>query len=89
MSPSLAVVTPLAAGIVDWGSLLEVIWASLAGAIGVTAVFSLAVLGAVRSIESVREGRPLAAGVFGAVSLAGLAACFVAIVLGIAIMASK
>ena len=80
---------PLAAGIVDWGSLLEVIAVSLVGGVGVTAVFSLAVLGAVRSVDSAREGRPVAAGAFAAVAFAALAGCLAAIVYGIAIMVSK
>jgi len=83
------VIPPLAAEVVDWGSLLEVIVVSLVGGVGVTAAFSLAVLGAVRSVDSARERRPVAAGVFGAVAIAALAGCLAAIVYGIAIMVSK
>jgi len=83
------VIRPLAAEVVDWGSLLEVIVVSLVGGVGVTAAFSLAVLGAVRSVDSARERRPVAAGVFGAVAIAALAGCLAAIVYGIAIMVSK
>ena len=82
-------IPPLAAEVVDWGSLLEVIVVSLVGGVGVTAAFSLAVLGAVRSVDSARERRPVAAGVFGAVAIAALAGCLAAIVYGIAIMVSK
>ncbi|HLL87532.1 MAG TPA: hypothetical protein VK387_09505 [Thermoleophilaceae bacterium] len=82
-------IRPLAAEVVDWGSLLEVIVVSLVGGVGVTAAFSLAVLGAVRSVDSARERRPVAAGVFGAVAIAALAGCLAAIVYGIAIMVSK
>ena len=80
---------PLAAEVVDWGSLLEVIVVSLVGGVGVTAAFSLAVLGAVRSVDSARERRPVAAGAFGAVAIAALAGCLAATVYGIAILASK
>jgi len=83
------VIPPLAAEVVDWGSLLEVIVVSLVGGVGVTAAFSLAVLGAVRSVDSARERRPVAAGVFGAVAIAALSGCLAAIVYGIAIMVSK
>ena len=80
---------PLAAGIVDWDSLLEVLVVSLVGGVGITAVFSLAVLGAVRSVDSAREGRPLLAGTFGAVALAALAVCLAAVAYGIVVMVSK
>ncbi len=58
--------------VVDVGALVEVIWVSLLAGIGVTAVFSLALLGATRSTEARRAGRGGAAAGFGV--LAGLAA---------------
>ena len=80
---------PLAAQVVDWGSLLEVVVVSLVAGVGVTAVFSVAVLGAVRSVDSARDGRRLAAGTFGAIALVALAGCLVATAYGIVIMVSK
>ena len=80
---------PLAAEIVDWGSLLEVIVVSLAAGVGLTAVFSLAVLGAVRSVDSARDRRPLVAGAFVALALAALGVCLAAVAYGIGIMISK
>ena len=79
----------LAAKIVDWGSLLQVVWVSLVGGVGLTAVFSVAVLGAVRSVDFVRAGRRVAAGAFGALALVALAASLAAILYGIALMAGK
>jgi hypothetical protein len=83
-------VTPvLAAAIVDWSALGEVIGVSLVVGVGVTAVFSVAVLGAVRSVDSARDGRPLAAGAYGTLALVAVAGCFAAIVFGIVLMVSK
>ena len=51
--------------IVDTGALFEVIWVSLLAGIGVTAVFSLALLGTTRFSEARRAGRTGAAAGFG------------------------
>ena len=59
------------AAVLDTGALLEVIWVSLVAGIGVTAVFSLALLGGTRFSESRRAGRTGAAaglGLLGALS---------------------
>jgi hypothetical protein len=80
---------PVAAEIVDWGSLLEIVVVSLVAGVGLTAVFSIAVLGAVRSVDSARDGRRITAGAFGAITLVALAACLAAIVYGVAIMVAK
>ena len=42
---------PLADAVVDWGALLEVVWTSLLGGIGVTAIFAVAILGATRAVD--------------------------------------
>ena len=61
------------AAVVDTGALIEVIWVSLVAGIGVTAVFSIALLGATRSAEARRAGRSGSAAGFGALgALAGL-----------------
>jgi hypothetical protein len=82
-------VTPLAAEIVDWASLGEVVVVSLVVGVGVTAVFSLAVLGAVRSVDAARDGRPVVAAAFGTVALAALAGCLAAVAFGGVVMVSK
>lgn len=66
--------------VVDTGALLEVIWVSLLAGIGVTGVFSLALLGTTRSAEARRAGRGATATGFGL--LAALAA--LAFVAGVA-----
>jgi hypothetical protein len=82
------VAAPLAA-IVEWDPLLEVVAVSLVAGVGVTAVFSIAVLGAVRSADFRRDGRPLEAAFFGLLSLAALAVSLAAIVYGMTVMVSK
>jgi len=79
---------PLAA-IVEWDALLEVVVVSLVVGVGVTAVFSIAVLGAVRFVDFRRDGRPVEAAFFGLLSLVALAVSLAAIVYGMAVMVSK
>lgn len=75
--------------IVDWATLGKVVAAALVAGIGVTAAFSIAVLGATRSIEMRRDGRGTEASVFAALGFAGAGLCVAAIVLGIIVMSSK
>jgi hypothetical protein len=82
-------VAPPVAAIVEWDALLEVVVVSLVVGVGVTGVFSIAVLGAVRFVDFRRDGRPIEAGFFGLVSLIALIASVAAIVYGIALMVSK
>ena len=51
----------LADSVVDWGALLEVVWTSLVGGIGVTAIFAVAILGATRAVDLRQAGNPAAA----------------------------
>lgn len=78
-------VAPIAA-IVDWGALLEVVVVSLVGGVGLTALFSFAVAGAISFVDFRREGRPVEAGAFAALALVAIAACLVGVVYGIGVM---
>ncbi len=78
---------PIAA-IVDWQALFEVVVVSLLAGVGLVAVFSIAVAGAVRFADFRRDGRPLEAGAFALVALVALAVCLVAIAAGIVVMVS-
>ena len=49
----------------DWGAVLEVVWSSLLGGIGVTAAFAVGILGATRAAVHRREGNLAVAGVYG------------------------
>jgi hypothetical protein len=79
----------LIGSVVDWSSLGKLVWtASLAG-IGVTLIFSIAILGATRAVDSSRDGRPGGVAVFGVLGLAALAVVAAAVVYGIVVMAQK
>lgn len=77
------------ATIVDTGALLKTVVASAMAGIGVTLIFSLAILGATRFIESSRDGRSIQAAAFGALALIALAGATAAVTLGIIVMSSK
>jgi hypothetical protein len=88
-APGLEAVAPLAADIVDWGQLLEVVEAGLIAGVGISIAFSLLILGAVRAGEAQQQARPLAMAGYGAVAVIGLAVCVGAVVFGVSTMLSK
>jgi hypothetical protein len=78
-----------AATIVDVSALLKtVLWAFVSG-VGVTVMFSIAVLGAARFADMNRDGRPAAAAAFGALTVIGLVTVGAVVAIGIIVMASK
>lgn len=79
----------IAGSAVDWGALLEVVWTSLLGGIGVTAIFAVAILGGTRAMDRRQDGNAAAAGVYGVLTAVALAAVAVAVVLGILVMTQK
>ena len=79
----------LADAVVDWGALLEVVWTSLVGGIGVTAIFAVAILGATRAVDLRQDGNVVAAGAYAVLTVVALAAVLVAVVLGILVMTQK
>ena len=79
----------LADPVVDWGELLNVVWTSLLGGIGVTAVFAVALYGAVRATDARRNGTiALAAGYWVLMALA-IAVVLASIVFGVTVMTQK
>lgn len=75
--------------IVDTTTLLDLVGVSLLAAVGVTAAFSVAILGATRFADFRRNGRVVEAACFGALTALALAACLGAIVYGIVEIQSK
>ena len=75
--------------IVDTTTLLDLVGVSLLAAVGVTAAFSLAILGATRFSDLRRDGRAVEAAAFGALTALALAACVAAIVYAIVEIQSK
>jgi hypothetical protein len=79
----------LAESIVDWGTLGKVLLASLAAGVGVTVVFSLAIVGAARFAEMRRDGRTIEAGGYAVLLGLSLVVVVAAVALGIIVMAKK
>ena len=77
------------AEIIEGKALLESVLYSLAAAIGVSIAFSTALWGATRAVEARRDDRIAAAFAAAGLMLIGLAACGVAVVLGVLAMTSK
>lgn len=77
------------ATIVDTAALLKTIVASFVAGVGVTLIFSLAILGAARFADLNRDGRPVAAVAFGTLAVVALAAAAAAVVIGIIVMTRK
>jgi hypothetical protein len=79
----------IAAQVVDWETIGKVILAAFVAGLAVSGGFAFTILGAVRSAEMRRTGRPLEAGGFAVVGIVGVAVCIAAIVGGIVAMTTK
>jgi hypothetical protein len=77
------------ATIVDTQALLRTVAAAFVAGVGVTIIFSLAILGAARFADLSRDGRPAAAAAFGALAVVALAAAAAAVTIGIIVMVRK
>ena len=74
---------------VDRGAVVDVIWASLLAGVGVTAVFSVGILGASRSVELRRDGHTAAAGAYAVLTVLAFAVVVAAMAFGIVVMTQK
>jgi hypothetical protein len=54
---------------IDWGQLLELVWAAALAGVAVAVCFALIILGAARASESRRNDRAAAATAYGALSV--------------------
>ena len=77
------------ATVVDTQALLSTSAAAFIAGVGVTLIFSLAILGASRFVDMTRDGRPAAAIAFGAVGVLALLAAGTAVTIGIIVMTQK
>lgn len=80
---------PIADPVVDWDALLEVVYTSVIGGIGVTAIFALAIFGGTRAIDLRRDGNVVAAGIYGALTTLAFAGVVATVVFGIVVMTQK
>lgn len=77
------------ATIVDTQALLKTVIAAFIAGVGVTLIFSLAILGASRFADRSRDGRPAAAIAFGALGVVALLGALAAVTVGIIVMTRK
>jgi len=77
------------ATVVDTEALLRTIAAAFVAGVGVTFIFSLAIVGAARFADMSRDGRPVAALAFGILGVIALAAAAAAVTIGIIVMTQK
>lgn len=79
----------LAATIVDWGALGNVVLTSLIAGVGASATFALAVLGVTRSSDERRQGRGAVATAYLLVGAAAGLLVLAAMVYGVVLMSGK
>lgn len=77
------------ASIVDTDALLKTIVAAFVAGVGVTFIFSLAILGASRFVDLSRDGRGAEAIAFGVLALVAVLVALAAVTLGIIVMSQK
>ncbi len=75
--------------VVDTEALLRTIAAAFVAGVGVTFIFSLAIVGAARFADMSRDGRPVAALAFGILGVIALGAAAAAVTIGIIVMTQK
>jgi hypothetical protein len=79
----------IVAKIIDTSAAWQAVWTAAVSGVGVTIVFSLAVLGATRSTDMRRDDRPGQAAMYVALALVGLAATIGAVVYAITLITTK
>jgi hypothetical protein len=79
----------IVAKIIDTQAAWQAVWTAAVAGVGVTIVFSLAVLGATRSTDMRRNDHPAQAGLFALLALLGLAATIGAVVYAITLITTK
>lgn len=71
------------------GALLKMAYSSLVAGVGVSVMFSLAILGAIRSGDMRRANRGWAATAYATLAVGGLAICVAAVVYGLILVGHK
>jgi hypothetical protein len=79
----------IVAKIIDTHAAWQAVWTAAVSGVGVTIVFSLAVLGATRSTDLRRNDRPGQAAAFVVLALVGLAATLGAVIYAITLITTK
>jgi hypothetical protein len=74
---------------IDVGQLVEVVWVSLLAGVGITAAYSLVVLGSARSLQARRAGQPAAAVAYAGVAVVMFCLFAAGVVYGVHVMLTK
>ncbi|HEY7150441.1 MAG TPA: hypothetical protein VH391_02045 [Solirubrobacterales bacterium] len=77
------------ATVVDWSALLKTVAGAFVAGVGVTLVFSVAIFAAARFADLSRDGRPVGAAGYVALSAFALAAVAAAVAVGIIVVTTK
>jgi len=77
------------AEIINWNAAWQAVWTAAVSGVGITIVFSLAVLGATRTADMRRDNRPAQAALYGFVGLAAVAATLGAVIYAITLITTK
>jgi hypothetical protein len=75
--------------VVEWHALWQTIWTAAVAGLGVTVIFSIAVMGAGRSQDRQNDGHGPAALAYGVLAVVALLATLGAIAWGIVLIATK
>jgi len=79
----------ITAEIINWNAAWQAVWTAAVAGVGITIVFSLAVLGAARTADSRRDDRPGQAVFYGAVALVAVGGTLAAVVYAITVITTK
>ena len=79
----------IAADVVDWAALWQVVWVSTVAGVALVLATSLAILGAARANSERRDGHAAAASLYAALAIAAALACAGGVVLAVSVMLSK
>ena len=77
------------AEIIDWDAAWQAVWTAAISGVGITIVFSLAVLGATRSTDLRRDDRAGQSALYAALALVAFAATVGAVVYAITLITTK
>jgi uncharacterized membrane protein YhaH (DUF805 family) len=76
-------------GAIDVGQIAQVVWVSMLAGVGITAAYSLVVLGSARSLQARRSGHAAASAAYAGLAVVIFCLFAAAVVYGVHIMLSK
>lgn len=74
---------------IEWSKILQVLWVAPVAGVGITALFSFALLGSTKAAEASRAGNTSAAAAYSVLAFASFAAFAAACVFGVYVILNK